>query len=181
MGWCGYRPQEMRVMTSREKTSDTEKALQRRPAAGGMGPWDEMERWFGEFGRRGWLHPVSWEWPRQMEAMMPFESRMPKVDVLDRESEVVIRAELPGVEKDDLDVTVSDHTVTISARTKHEEKTEEKGVYFRHEMSRGEYQRTLELPHAVDEDKAKATFTDGVLELTLPKTEKAPYKTVQIE
>ena len=100
--------------------------------------------------------------------------------MLDREAELVVRAELPGVGKDDLEVTVTDHSVTIRAQTSHEEKKEEE-KYYRHEMSRGEYQRTLALPVAVDEDKATATFKDGVLELTLPKMEKARQRKVAVE
>lgn len=157
-----------------------EQSLEPRSTTGGVNPWDEMERWFGEFGRRGWLHPISWEWPQQFENLTPFEGKTPKVDMIDREKEFVIRAELPGVDKDDLEVTVTDHGVTIKAKTKHEEK-EEKDEYYRHEMSCGEYQRTLALPGTVDESKAKATFTDGVLELTLPKTEKTRRRTVRVE
>jgi HSP20 family protein len=120
------------------------------------------------------------EWPRRLELAAPFEGRMPKVDMLDRENEVVVRAELPGIVKDDLEVTVTGHSVTIRAETKHEEKKEEE-KYYRHEMSRGEYQRTLALPVTVDENKAKATFEDGVLELTLPKMEKARQRKVKVE
>ena len=146
-----------------------------------MTPWEDMDRWFDEFGRRGWLHPVSWEWPRFMESMAPFEGRMPKVDLIDRESEIVVRAELPGVSKDDLEVTLTEGSVTIEAHTTEEKKEEEEGKYYRREMSRGEFRRTLELPAGVDEGKAKATFTDGILELTLPKLEKTPKRTVRVE
>lgn len=167
-------------MVTKVEKRPGEKSLETRSRAGGISPWDEMERWFGEFGRRGWLHPMNWEWPQQLETLTPFEGKTPKVDMIDREKELVVRAELPGVNKDDLEVTVTDHSVTIKAQTKHEE-TEEEGEYYRHEMSRGEYQRTLALPGTVDEGKAKATFTDGVLELTLPKTEKTHRKTVRVE
>jgi HSP20 family protein len=84
--------------------------------------------------------------------------------MVDRDSEIVIRAELPGVKRDDLEVTLSEHTVTIEAHTTREEK-EEKEEYYRREMSRGDFQRTLTLPGGVDEAKATASFADGVLEL----------------
>ena len=102
--------------------------------------------------------------------------------MVDRDSEIVIRAELPGVKKDDLEVTLSEHTVTIEAHTTREEK-EEKEEYYRREMSRGDFQRTLTLPRGVDEAKAKATasFADGVLELTLPKMEKASKRKVKVD
>ena len=146
-----------------------------------MTPWDEMEHWFDEFGRRGWLHPFNWEWSRPLEAMAPFEGRMPRVDLIDRETEIVVRAELPGVKKDDVEVTLTEDSVTIEAHTTTETKEEEEGKYYRREMSRGDFQRTLALPTGVDEEKAKATFTDGVLELTIPKLEKTQKRTVRVE
>ena len=143
-------------------------------------PWDEMERWFNEFGGRGWVRPFSWEWPSKMlEEMGPFEGRMPKVDMLDRKSEYVVRAELPGVKKDDIEVTLTENTVTIEASTSHEEK-EEKDKYYRREISRGEFRRSLTLPGSVDDARASAEFKDGVLELTLPKTEKTSGKKVKV-
>jgi len=167
-------------MATANETRNRDKALEQRSAAGRLSPWDDMERWFGDFGQRGWLHPFTWEWPRQMEAAAPFEGKLPKVDLLDREDDVLVRAELPGVKKDDVDVTVEDYSVTIKASTRHEEK-EKEGEYYRREMSSGEYQRTLALPSAVDQEKAQATFTNGVLELTLPKLEKTHRKTVKVE
>lgn len=167
-------------MSKKEKTGKEEKSLQSRGAPSMMSPWDEMERWFNEFGRHGWMRPFSWDWPGEMKSMQPFEGRVPKVDMIDRDKEVVIRAELPGVNKDDLDVTLSENTVTIKAHTTREEK-EEKGDYYRREMSRGDFQRTLTLPGGVDEAKAKANFADGVLELTLPKMEKTSRRKVKVD
>ncbi|MGD2137588.1 MAG: Hsp20/alpha crystallin family protein [Gammaproteobacteria bacterium] len=167
-------------MATKKGKHEKEQALELRPGGAMAGPWDEMERLFGDFFRRGWLRPFDMEWPRQFELAAPFEGRTPRVDMLDREAEVVVRAELPGVGKDELDVTVSGHSVTIRAETKHEKKKEEE-KYYRHEMSRGEFQRTLALPVTVDESKARATFSDGVLELTLPKMEKARQRKVKVE
>jgi HSP20 family protein len=140
-----------------------------------------MEHWFDEFGRRGWLHPLTWEWPRAMEAMAPFEGRMPKVDLIDREEEIIVRAELPGITRNEVEVTLTEGSVTIEAHTEKEEKKEEEGKYYRREMSRGDFRRTLSLPVAVDEHKSKARFTDGILELTLPKLEKTPKRTIRVE
>ncbi len=167
-------------MARETNTRKQEKALRRTPPETGMSPWEEMERWFDRVGRRDWLHPGLWEWPSHLESATPFRGGMPKVDVVDRDAEVVVRAELPGVTKEDLDVTVTDDSVTLKAHTSHEEK-EEKGEYYRREMSYGEYQRTVALPHTVDGEKARATFNDGVLELTLPKVEKTSRKKVKVE
>lgn len=143
-------------------------------------PWEEMDRMFeGMFPHR-WPSPTRWEWPAWGELAMSRQGRMPKVDVVDREAEILVRAELPGVDKKDLEVTLTDNTVTIKASTKHEEK-EEKGDYHRCEISRGAFLRTLALPADVDSDKAKATFSDGILELTLPKLEKARKHSVKVE
>jgi len=166
-------------MAKKKDTRNEEKALKPRPAETVIGPWDEMERWLEGFGRRGWLRPGFWEWP-EVGSFAAFRSALPKVDVVEREMEIVVRAELPGVAKNDLDVTVSDDRVTLKAHSRHEEKNEE-GEYHRREMSYGEYQRTIALPQTVDGEKAKATFTDGVLELTLPKLEKGQRKKVKVE
>lgn len=143
-------------------------------------PFEDIDRWFENFFPRGWMRPFRTEWPTLGEMAAPFEGRMPKVDVIDRDDEVVVRAEVPGVEKDNLDVSVSDNTVTIKGESRHEEK-EEKGDYYRCEISRGAFTRTVALPHYVDSEGAKAKFADGVLELTLPKVEKAKRRTVKID
>lgn len=167
-------------MATKEKTRKREGELVPRSTMTELNPWDEMERWFEEFGRQGWLHPFRWELPFRTERMTFLEGRMPKVDVIDREAEIVVRAELPGVEKDGVELTVTDQTLVLRAKTRHEEK-EERGEYFRHEMSHGEYQRTLQFPAAVDHEKARATFRNGVLEITLPKAERVPRTKISIE
>jgi HSP20 family protein len=123
------------------------------------------------------MRPFSFEWPAWPE--LP-ELRMPKVDVIDRDDDVLVRAELPGVEKKDLEISTSDTSVTIKATTAREEK-EEKGDYYRCEISRGMLSRTVALPAQVHSDKAKASLKDGVLELTLPKVEKSKRRKIEIE
>ena len=108
------------------------------------------------------------------------ELKVPKVDIIDRDKEVVVKAELPGVAKEDIDLSITDNSVTIKAVTSHEEK-EEKGNYYRCEISRGSFSRTVVLPGDVDADEAKASFNDGILQLTIPKTEKSHRKNVSIE
>jgi HSP20 family protein len=106
--------------------------------------------------------------------------KFPRVDIIDRDAEVEVRAELPGVEKKDLDVSLSDNTVTLKGSTRHEEK-EEKGDYYRSEITTGSFARTLTLPGNVDSDRAKATFRDGILVLTVPKVEQSKRHTVPVE
>lgn len=143
-----------------------------------MSPFEEMERLMDEFFPRGWLR--RWEWPLVPELARRMELRLPKVDVIDRDEEVVLRAEIPGVDKRDLDVSVSGNAVTIKGETRREEK-EEKGDYHRCEISRGSFSRTVGLPAEVDASQAKASFKDGVLELILPKKAEAKRQTVRIE
>lgn len=95
---------------------------------------------------------------------------IPKVDVIDRDDEILVRAEVPGLKKDDIDVTMTDDLVTIRGTAQQEEKREEGDYYYR-ETSRGEFSRSIRLPAHVDGSKAKAKYADGVLELTLPKVQ----------
>jgi HSP20 family protein len=160
----------------KEKGTEIQKAMPARA----LSPFDEMERMLEGFLPRGWLAPLRWERPLWREMAAPFEGRWPRVDVVDRDEEVFIRAELPGVEKKDLDVSMGDGTVTIKASTKHEEK-EEKGDYYRAETTQGAFARTVALPADVDSTRAKAKFKDGLLELTLPKAEKSKRRAINVE
>lgn len=153
----------------------------------GMVPFEDVDRWFTELSRRfddlfssRWSSPFERVFPSFPELKAPFEGRFPKLDVIDRDAEFVIRGELPGVAKDDLDVSMTDDSVTIRASTQHEEK-EEKGKYYRRELSRGEFQRVVPLPAAVKGEEAKATFKDGILELVLPKAAPAKRKAIKVE
>ncbi|MEJ2347405.1 MAG: Hsp20/alpha crystallin family protein [Gammaproteobacteria bacterium] len=145
-----------------------------------VSPFDEMDRLFENFFPRGWMRPFRWEWPSWGDSQVPIEARAPKVDVVERDNEIVVKAEVPGVKKEDLDVSVTSNTVTIKGTTSHEEK-EEKGDYYRCEISRGSFSRTVALPGEVDSDGAKASFKDGVLELTMPKVETAKRRSVKVE
>jgi len=145
-----------------------------------ISPFEEMNRLFEGFFPHGWMHPMHREWPTWGSLEKSFEGRMPKVDVMDRDNELVVRAELPGVEKDDLDISLTNDSVTIKATTKQESK-EEKGDYHRREISQGSFSRTIALPASVQGDQAKAQFKDGVLELTLPKTTPAKRHNIKVE
>ncbi|WP_455218476.1 Hsp20/alpha crystallin family protein [Kaarinaea lacus] len=145
-----------------------------------LNPFEEMDRYFESHFPSGWMRPFQWPRASWGELYAPFEGKIPNVDVIDRENEVVVKAELPGVDKKDIDVSVTKNSVTIKGKTSREEK-EEKGNYYRCEISRGAYSRTLPLPAEVNEDKAKANIKDGILELSLPKMEKAKSKKINVE
>ncbi len=146
-----------------------------------ISPFEEMENMMAQFfDRDNWMNPFRFSRPNRPEMKQPFDGRTPKVDVINRDNEIAIRAELPGVKKDDLDVTVSDDMLTIKASTKHEEEKEE-GEYHRRELSTGEFRRTIQLPAGVDAAHVVASFKDGLLELTLPKKEEVKRHNIKIE
>jgi len=146
----------------------------------GLMPFDDLDRWFDDMLSRRWLHPFDARLPHFPTMHFPSGIEMPKVDIIESDGEVKVHAALPGVKKEDLDVTLSNQTITIKASTKQEEK-KESGEYYRREISRGEFQRTLTLPAQVDSDKAKASFKDGILEIVLPKQEKTKRKSIEIK
>ena len=143
-----------------------------------MNPFEEMERLFEATFPGAWMRP--WRWPAFNEMAAPFEGRMPKVDVIDREDEVLVRAELPGVNKDDIEISLTDHTVMIKGMTCKEEK-EEEGNYCRRETMRGEFSRTVTLPADVNTEKASAKFKEGILELVMPKSERANRRSIKVQ
>jgi HSP20 family protein len=171
---------ESKDVKESKEMKESKQEIQKAQPARALNPFEEMDRFFESHFPSGWLTPFHWPRPSWGELSAPFEGKMPNVDVIDRENEVVVKAELPGVDKKDLDISVTKNSVTIKGSTSHEEK-QEKGDYYRCEMSRGSYSRTVSLPAEVNEDKAKAKFKDGVLELTIPKAEKARRRSIKVE
>jgi HSP20 family protein len=142
-------------------------------------PFEEMDRLFDYFLSRKWLSPFSFDLPERQLLNARFESRLPHVDVIDRENEIVIRSEIPGVDKKDIEVSMTDQTVTIKGST-HKDEKEEKGDYHRREISSGTFSRTLTLPCDVISAETKSSFKDGVLELTVPKSKAVKRHTIKI-
>ena len=103
----------------------------------------------------------------------------PSVDISETEQEYQIKAEIPDVKKEDVKVMLEDGVLTIQGERKHEK--EEKGKkYHRIERSYGSFVRTFSLPDVIEEEKVKAEFKDGVLNLHLPKSEKAKPKAIEV-
>lgn len=134
---------------------------------------EEMEHMFENFIPSGWMRPF------RMDQSLAAET-IPRVDVIDQEDSIVVKAALPGVNKKDLEVSCTDHTVTIRSKTRSETR-EEKGEYYRHEISTGSYLRTVTLPATVNENKIKAKFKNGLLTVTLPKLESAKRHSIKID
>ena len=93
----------------------------------------------------------------------------PYVDIYEAEGDVVVKAELPGMKREDINVSIANGSISISGSRKSEEKIEQKD-FLRLERSFGSFNRTLSLPEDLDIDHARASFKDGVLEVHLPKT-----------
>jgi HSP20 family protein len=155
-------------------TTKNSELLPKRPL-GDLLSFDEFDNFFDDFLSRRWPRLLDWNIPTGIERGFP------KVDIIDHDNEIEVQAALPGVKKEDLDVTINNQTITIRTSTKEEKKEEEKGKYFRREITRGEFQRTLSLPDNVDDANAKASFKDGILTVNIPKTEKSKRKTIEIQ
>lgn len=149
-----------------------------KPAGASPVTFNDLEKFFEDFMERAWKHPLRFEWPRlpELPSLLP---QTPAVDVVDREKDVVVRAQLPGFKKSELDVSIADRTLTIKGERREEQK-EEKDNYFHQEIRTGSFSRSVLLPAEVDAGKAEATFKDGVLELTLPKRRIAKQQQVAV-
>jgi HSP20 family protein len=143
-----------------------------------LSPFEEMERWFEESLRRPFLSP--WMPRFRFPEFMGTREFSPSVDIFEEGNDVVVKAEMPGLSKDDIEVNISDDVITISGEKKSEEKIEKKD-YFRLERSHGSFSRSLTLPTEIQTDKAKAAFKDGVLEVRIPKSEAAIQKVKKIK
>jgi HSP20 family protein len=143
---------------------------------------EEFDRVFSGFGfGRGLAFPnfEAFELPKRLGEMAnPIWS--PQVEVLEREGMIVVRADLPGVAKDDVSVEIEDGVVAISGerKTQTEEKREK---YFRSERSYGSFCRSFRLPDGADASRAKASFKDGVLEVEIPAPAKPKSEAQKVE
>jgi len=134
----------------------------------------EMERLFEDF-TRGWP-TLTRGWP----AMGTTAETMPSMDVVETEREIEVTAELPGLTEKDVKVNVADNVLTISGEKKAEKEEKDKN-YRVFERSYGSFLRTLELPDGVNPDNIKATLTNGVLKVTVPKPAPAQAKKVEVK
>lgn len=104
-----------------------------------------------------------------MDELFPdIKQSSPKINMVERDSEFVVKAEMPGVEREDLVVTVGNSSVTIRGHVRDEE-SEETGDFCHHEIRQSHYYRSLALPQEVDVDHVKAQFKNGMVTLALPK------------
>lgn len=152
-----------------------EKSLQPYRPFRWLTPFEDMEHMFEEFFRRPfgrpWLPGLRWG-----EAVLP----SPSVDIFEEGEDIVVKGELPGMEKENVEVNITDDTITISGEKKKEEKVEKKN-YYRLERTSGSFSRSFTLPAEVQVDSAKASFKNGILEVRIPKTEEAKKKSQKVK
>lgn len=138
----------------------------------GLRPWNplgelegHMDRLFSDFaGDLSW-HGGEW---------------MPAIDVKESDNTYTLEADLPGVKKEDVELTIVDNVVTIKGERKREEQVEENG-YHRVERSHGSFQRSFTFPEGFDGGNVKAHYENGVLRVTLPKREEAKPKRIEVK
>jgi HSP20 family protein len=139
-----------------------------RPFRDLMSVQDEMNRLFDDlFGR-----PV-------MRRDWTEEAWCPCVDVSETKDSVIINTEIPGMPRDDVKVSIQDNVLTLSGEKK-QEKEEKDANYHRMERSYGSFSRSFTLPTSVKADKVKAAYKDGILRITLPKSEEVKPKQIPI-
>jgi HSP20 family protein len=141
----------------------------------------EIDRLFDESERGFWRHPLG----GSMFDVEPFWRRpmiwgtAPAVDIAEKEKEYEVTAELPGLDESNIEVKLSNGTLTIKGEKK-EEKEEKKKDYYLSERRFGSFQRSFQVPEGVDADKIEASFKKGLLTVTLPKTAEALKKEKKI-
>ncbi|MCJ7615400.1 MAG: Hsp20/alpha crystallin family protein [Desulfobacterales bacterium] len=128
---------------------------------------DEMDGLLGQF-------LGDWDWP------VLGHTHWPAIDVAEKDNEFVVKVEVPGCKADDIDISVHGNMLTISGEKKAEEEKKEKG-YYHMERSYGSFRRDLNLASEVDPAKIEAACKDGVLTITVPKSEKAKPVKVKVK
>jgi HSP20 family protein len=153
--------------------------MERRRPGRGLIPWrpfrelEEMERRFDDM--LSWpLLPAVWRRIPTMEM-----GWAPAIDVFEKEDKFVVKAELPGMKEEDIDISVVGDTLTIKGERKAESEVEEEDYYYC-ERSYGSFSRSIDIPSNVDAQKIEANYNDGVLEVSLPKTPEVKPKKISV-
>lgn len=152
----------------------------KRERTGPFSPFYDIEQWFEE----AWKKPFSLLSPSMLPGLRTAErfEVAPSVDIFEEGNDVVMKADIPGITKEDLKIDLADNVLTLSGEKKKEEKVE-RDEYYRYERSFGSFCRRFELPADLDTGKIKAQFKDGVLEVRIPKTKavEKKHKKITIE
>lgn len=172
--------------TAKKKTSSEPTALQRRnveEVANRLAATplnfmrrfsEEMDHLYEDFGLgRGWLTPML------DKAQLPEGVWSPQVEMFERDNELVLRADLPGLTKDDVSVEIANDGITIEGERKND--GEKREGYYRSERSYGKFYRRIPMPEGINAEDAEASFSNGVLEITMPATKREERKPRRLE
>lgn len=139
-----------------------------------MHPLTDMESMFERmydryFGRNRQIFTNWIELPSFRNWRDDMDLRLPSLDLVERDDEILVRAEMPGIEKKDIEITMTGNLLNINGESSSEKK-DEKGNYHHHEISSSTFARSVMLPDSLDTSKASARLKDGILEIRFPKT-----------
>lgn len=169
-GTSPHNKKEMTIAGTEERRGETSV----------LSPLREMERWFEESMSRPFFG-MNWTPFRHMFHELGERSElMPAVDMFEEGGNLVMKAELPGITKENLNLRIVDNNLIISGEKSTEEKVE-RSNYLRLERSHGSFSRSLSLPEGLDTEQIKATFRDGVLEVRIPRTETSTVRRITVE
>ena len=132
---------------------------------------DEMNRLFNDFFGRV---------PSRFDTELSQSEWSPSVDISETKDEIMVKAEMPGMKKDDIKITLQDNVLTLRGERK-QEKEEKENNFYRIERYYGSFARSFNLPTVVQADRIKASYKDGILSITLPKAEEVKPKQIPIE
>jgi HSP20 family protein len=134
-----------------------------------------FENWFEDF----WPRPFPRLWRSNEWRLKPINLEAPALDVYEQKEDLIVKAEIPGLSKDEIDISLDGNVLTIKGEKKKEEEVKDED-YYRCERAFGSFLRTLELPVDVQTDKVSATFKNGVLEICMPKSKEAKTNVVKV-
>lgn len=144
-----------------------------------MDPFEEIRR------MREWMDDIFGEIGYEGAKLLPgpgeeLVTAVPSIDLIDKDDRLVLKADMPGISKEDLNVEIKGDRLEISAEVKHEEEKKEEG-YIRKERSYRRYYRSIPLPAEIESEKVEASFENGVLKIEMPKTEAPEVKRIEVK
>jgi HSP20 family protein len=166
------------MVTMAKEVKETKPAIRRRAE---LAPrLSEVERIFEDWFEDLWSRPFPRLWRPDFWRLRPMRLEAPALDVYEEKGDLVVKAELPGLSKEDIDIILTGSTMTIKGEKKKVEEIKEDD-YYRCERSYGAFARSIDLPAEVQAEKVKASYKDGVLEVRLPKTEESKSNVVKVK
>jgi HSP20 family protein len=167
-------PNVRNILPGRKRESGAGQAM--RPISRGMEEF--LEHSFPPRWMEGFFEPYAWKGPHWGELGQSADL-WPRIDILDKDDALVVRAEMPGIDKEDLVITIAGDRLTLEAKRNFADE-EKKEDFFRSEMAYGRLFRVVHLPVEVLGDKARAEMKDGIIEVYLPKVEGITPHTIKV-